>query len=243
MKKFIFFLFVFLVIPQMCFASNQIDIENFLIDASKYATDIMPELNNKELLNEVISGKAFNVENILVRILNIFVGDIRESFNLIFTIIAVSILCSILKNIQQDSNTTVSEVAFYVCYIFIVILVINSFTEIIATCRETIIKLNDFMNILIPLILTLLVTNGNIASVGMMQPVLLLMTSLINILISSIALPIIFISTMMNIISNIYENISLTKLPKLLQKSTVWCVEFLLIVFIRYSLNRRQFGI
>lgn len=184
------------------------------------------------MLEKIIAGDAFNAKNILNRILDIFIGEIKTSMKIIFVIIGVSLLCSILTNIQSSFGGRVSEIAFYVCYLFIVILIINTYTDIISICRETIINLNEFMNLLIPLILSLLVVNGNIVSVGMMKPVLLIMVSIINTLVSNFILPIIFISTMINLVSNISEHIEVSKIPKLLQKASVWCLEFILIIFI-----------
>ena len=119
-----------------------------------------------------------------------------------------------------------------VCYLFITILIIASYTDIVSLCKDTITKLNDFMNMLIPLVLGLLVANGSIVSVSILQPILLVMTSTINVIVANVILPIIFISTMMNLIGNISENIKVSKIPKLLQKTCLWCLEFILIIFI-----------
>lgn len=125
-----------------------------------------------------------------------------------------------------------SETAFYVCYLFIVILLIRSYTEMIHLCGETISSLSKFMNLLIPLVLSLLVANGSVATVGIMQPVLLLMISIINTIISKLILPILFISTMIGLVSNISENIDISKLPKFLQKACTWGLEFMLVIFV-----------
>ena len=137
-----------------------------------------------------------------------------------------------LKNIQSSFGGSVSEVAFYVCYLFIVVLIIKSFTDIMGICEETIIKLSDFVNILIPLILALLLANGSIATVGILKPVLLFMVSCINVIVSKFILPILFISTMLGLVSNISEGIEISKLPKFLQKISMWCLELLIVVFI-----------
>lgn len=232
MKKIIVFIFLLLHMFNITTYASEINVDKFMNDIKEYSQDILPELQDEDLLDKIISGNAFDKKDILNRILNNFLSEIKNNMSIIFTIIAVSILCSVLKNIQSSFGGNVSEVSFYVCYLFIVILIISSYTDIVSVCRDTIVKLNDFMNVLIPLILALLVANGNLVSVGMMQPVLLIMISVINILVSSIILPIIFISTMMNLISNISENIDVSKIPKLLQKTCVWCLEFILIIFV-----------
>ena len=212
--------------------SKEVDVDDFLNSAKEYASEVFPELENEDVLDRIIDGNLFEDENLIQKILGIFIKEIKTSISLVLKIISVSILCSLLKNIQAHNESSVSEVAFYICYLFVVTLVINSYLEIATLCLDTMTNLNDFMNILTPLILTLLVANGSIASVTIIQPVLILMTSMTNTLITKIILPIIFISMVINIVGNISDSIDVSKLPSILQKTSVWTVNFILGIFI-----------
>ena len=108
----------------------------------------------------------------------------------------------------------------------------QSYTEMVQICGNTIIKLCDFMNLLIPLILALLVANGSIVTVGMMQPALLVMISVISVVISKVILPVLYISSIIRLISHVSENIDVSKLPKFLQKVCTWSLELMLVIFI-----------
>lgn len=232
MKKIICCIVLVLCVFLKISYATETDISTFLNETKQYTADFFPELNSQNLVDELTNGTKIDSKNLVNKIINIFIGKIKENAKIIFSIIAVSILCSILKNIQSSFGGNVSEIAFYVCYLFIIILIIASYTDIVSLCKDTITKLNDFMNMLIPLVLGLLVANGSIVSVSILQPILLVMTSTINVIVANVILPIIFISTMMNLISNISENIKVSKIPKLLQKTCLWCLEFILIIFI-----------
>lgn len=232
MKKIICCIVLVLCVFLKISYATETDISTFLNETKQYTTDFFPELNSQNLVDELTNGTKIDSKNLVNKIINIFIGKIKENAKIIFSIIAVSILCSILKNIQSSFGGNVSEIAFYVCYLFIIILIIASYTDIVSLCKDTITKLNDFMNMLIPLVLGLLVANGSIVSVSILQPILLVMTSTINVIVANVILPIIFISTMMNLIGNISENIKVSKIPKLLQKICLWCLEFILIIFI-----------
>ena len=232
MKKIICCIVLVLCVFLKISYATETDISTFLNETKQYTTDFFPELNSQNLVDELTNGTKIDSKNLVNKIINIFIGKIKENAKIIFSIIAVSILCSILKNIQSSFGGNVSEIAFYVCYLFIIILIIASYTDIVSLCKDTITKLNDFMNMLIPLVLGLLVANGSIVSVSILQPILLVMTSTINVIVANVILPIIFISTMMNLIGNISENIKVSKIPKLLQKTCLWCLEFILIIFI-----------
>lgn len=232
MKKIICCIVLVLCVFLKISYATETDISTFLNETKQYTADFFPELNSQNLVDELTNGTKIDSKNLVNKIINIFIGKIKENAKIIFSIIAVSILCSILKNIQSSFGGNVSEIAFYVCYLFIIILIIVSYTDIVSLCKDTITKLNDFMNMLIPLVLGLLVANGSIVSVSILQPILLVMTSTINVIVANVILPIIFISTMMNLIGNISENIKVSKIPKLLQKTCLWCLEFILIIFI-----------
>lgn len=232
MKKIICCIVLVLCVFLKISYATETDISTFLNETKQYTADFFPELNSQNLVDELTNGAKIDSKNLVNKIINIFIGKIKENAKIIFSIIAVSILCSILKNIQSSFGGNVSEIAFYVCYLFIIILIIASYTDIVSLCKDTITKLNDFMNMLIPLVLGLLVANGSIVSVSILQPILLVMTSTINVIVANVILPIIFISTMMNLIGNISENIKVSKIPKLLQKTCLWCLEFILIIFI-----------
>lgn len=232
MKKFLVCLiFIFLMSNKISFATS-VDINAFLNETKEYTSDFFPNLSSDNIVAEITNGQALDKKNLLNKILDIFIGEIKDNAKIIFSIIAVSILCGVLKNIQSSFGGNVSEIAFYVCYLFIVIMIITSYTEIITLCRDTITKLNNFMNMLIPLILSLLVANGSIVSVGMLQPVLLIMVSIINVAVTNVILPIIFISTMIILVGNISENIKVSQIPQLLQKVCIWSLEFMLIIFV-----------
>lgn len=232
MKKIICCIVLVLCVFLKISYATETDISTFLNETKQYTADFFPELNSQNLVDELTNGTKIDSKNLVNKVINIFIGKIKENAKIIFSIIAVSILCSILKNIQSSFGGNVSEIAFYVCYLFITILIIASYTDIVSLCKDTITKLNDFMNMLIPLVLGLLVANGSIVSVSILQPILLVMTSTINVIVANVILPIIFISTMMNLIGNISENIKVSKIPKLLQKTCLWCLEFILIIFI-----------
>lgn len=137
-----------------------------------------------------------------------------------------------LKNISPSNASNVKEVAFYIAYLVIVGLIINSYLNVGDVCKETIIKLSEFINLLVPLVLGLMVANGTIVSAGMMQPVLLAMTTIINSVVANFILPLIFISLVINIVSNVSENIKISKLPEMIQRYSINFLKCALAIFI-----------
>lgn len=235
--KFVFFLMMILIFLNSSVSANFEQTEKSMIDdfidtAKEYSSEIFPELAEEDVLQNVIQGKIFENKNIFQKVTGIFTREIKDVISISFKIIAVSLLCSLLKNIQVHNQNNVGEIAFYICYLFVVTLVINSYSNVSTICVNSMNKVNDFMNTIVPLFFSLMLANGNIFSANLMQPVLIIMINIVNTLIVNIIMPIIFISLILNIISNISNEIEVSKLPDILQKSSVWSVNFVLGILI-----------
>ena len=231
--KFLICLILLLIIDVPVIAAEKdSNITEFLDVAKEYSKEIFPELENENILDVLVEGNAFEKEKVTERILNIFTSEIKSTISIAIKIISVSVLCSLLKNIQVHNKNNAGEVAFYICYLFVVTLAITSYADISNLCMESMTKLTSFMNLTTPLFLSLMIANGNILSVKFIQPMLMIIINLVNTLIVKLIIPIVFISMIINVIGNISDNIEVSKLPSVLQKSSVWTVNFVLGILI-----------
>lgn len=83
---------------------------------------------------------------------------------------------------------------YFIQYLIIVTLITDSFVSVIDLTRDAIQKIVDFMNLLIPLLSTLMLTTGCITTTGIIQPILLFMISFMGNFISNFIIPILLIS-------------------------------------------------
>ena len=230
-KKLFLITIIFFLLFNQTYA---VDLTEFTSEIKKYSNEYFPELSDDNLLTAMSSASnSLNTETFIKRILGSITKEFRNNISLIFKVIGIAILCSILKNIQSNlGESGISEIAFYVCYILIVVLIMTSFTNIINVCKSTIVKLSDFMKVLIPVVISLMLVTGNIATVAVVEPILLSMISIITALLSNFVIPAIFISTIINIISNMSEHVNVKKIGETLRKCSLWCMEIALIIFV-----------
>lgn len=230
-KKLFLITIIFFLLFNQTYA---VDLTEFTSEIKKYSNEYFPELSDDNLLTAMSSASnSLNTETFIKRILGSITKEFRNNISLIFKVIGIAILCSILKNIQSNlGESGISEIAFYVCYILIVVLIMTSFTSIINVCKSTIVKLSDFMKVLIPVVISLMLVTGNIATVAVVEPILLSMISIITALLSNFVIPAIFISTIINIISNMSEHVNVKKIGETLRKCSLWCMEIALIIFV-----------
>ena len=251
MKKIIILFFIlFMLYPNNCIANNkQIDEESiredilssqknsvnigkFVDEAKKYTKDVFKDTDYNKLLNLAISGNIDN-KSLAKNIFNIIGKETFTTIRTIASIIVVIVIHSILKSISDGlDNKGIAEISYYVQYILIVTLIMSNFADIITMLKDTISNLVSFSNTLIPILITLVLTTGNITSANLLQPILLFLITFIGNFILNVIIPVLLASTALGIISKISSHVQLDKLSKFFKSSVVWALGLVLTLFV-----------
>lgn len=237
----IILIILILLVPQVVYSSaedilqeqtEELNISSFIQEADKYTQNIFPELNIGELFNSAITGKIDN--GIIYRAIVSIIGkEVASGITALGSILVIIVIHSILKTFSEGlNNKGISKITYYVEYILIVTLIMTNFTSIIEITKQTIQNLVGFMNSLIPILITLMITTGNITTANVVQPVILFLIGFIGNGIITIILPLLLISTVLGIISNISNKIQINKLSKYFKSSIVWVLGMVLTVFV-----------
>ena len=211
---------------------EELNISSFIKEANQYTKDTFPNLNMGELFNSAIIGDVDN--GILYKaIVAIIRKEIISGITALVSILVIIVIHSILKTISEGlENKGVSQITYYVEYILIVTLIMTNFTSIIEVVRQTIQNLVGFMNSLTPILITLMITTGNITTANVIQPVILFLISFIGNGILTVILPLLLVSTVLGIVSNISGKIQINKLSKYFKSSIVWILGIALTIFV-----------
>lgn len=245
MKKIIFLLLIiFLLYPSSCLAESisnddiieaqksSVNISKFIEEAKRYTSNVFENTDYNELLNSAITGNIDN-KQLGMSILNILGKETLGSIKTIASIIIVIIIHSILRSISEGlENKGISKICYYVQYILIVTLIMSNFAEIITMVKTSVTNLVSFSNTLIPILITLILTTGNIVSANLLQPILLFMITFLGNFISNIIIPIVLASTALGIVSKISDYVQLDKLSKILKSGVTWALGVVLTLFV-----------
>ena len=198
-----------------------LNISSFIEEAKKYSSNVYKDIDFNELFNLAITGNINN-KTIINNILKILGKEIVGSVAVIGSIILIIIIHSIFKSLSEGlENKTISQITYYIQYILIVTLIMTNFSNILIMIKESIQNLVGFMNNLIPILITLMLTTGNIVSANLIQPIILFIITFIGNFITTIIIPLVLIATALGIISKISDKIQIDKLSKFLKSSVV----------------------
>lgn len=212
--------------------ADSLGISTFLSDSKKYTEDTFGDLDLGDIFKESITGKIDNSK--IFKIIMALLGkNIISALKTVSSVMVVVIIHSVLKAISENlGNEGVSKIAYYIEYILIITLIMTNFSSIITEMKIALQNLAGFASSLIPLMITLMITTGNIVSSSMIQPILLLLVTFISNFVTAILIPIILVSTALGIISKISDQAQIGKLSKFLKSSMVWILGTVLTLFV-----------
>lgn len=211
--------------------SETLGISSFIEEANKYKNNEF-ELDVGELITEAIKGEIDN-KTIGQQILNLLFSQVGEAIKSIGIILVILVISSVLKSISDDlENKSIAQISHYVTYILIVTIIMKNFSDIIVMIRTSIENLVGFSNSLIPLLITLMLTTGNIASASMLQPIILFIITFIGNFINTILIPASLVAVALNVISNISDKVQIDKLGTFINKTVIWILGIALTIFV-----------
>jgi stage III sporulation protein AE len=209
----------------------QTQLEKYLGDDVQ---EILDGYDPQSIMKDVAKGEfEFNIKGILNRILRYLFKEIYANIDVLIKLAVLVILCSVLKNLQSSFlSESVGELAFYVCYMVIVSIMLVSFRSVMKLGTSIIGDMINFMYATIPALITLLVSGGNLTSGGVFQPVLVAITEIVATIFRNVLMPLIFFSTVLSIVNNISDKIQISKLAGFLKLITKWALGLTLTIFV-----------
>lgn len=211
---------------------DSFNISNFIDEANKYSNDILKDIDIQELLNNAIKGEL-DTNQLLKNIFPLLGTEIKEALKVMGSILIIVLIHSVLKSISDNlNNKSVAQITYYVQYILIAIVIMTNFSSIITLTKEAVGNMISFIQLLFPLLMTLMLASGSVVSVNLVQPIILFIINLISNIFQSIIIPIILVGTALAIVSKISDRIQIDKLSKFLKSSSVWVIGLLLTIFV-----------
>src|SRR5690606_15058960 len=144
-------------------AEEQLNILNinqwneFIKNVDNYQDNLLANINIKEMIINLVTGNyKFDWREIYENFGKAFFAEIKLNLTLMAKIFAIAIFTGILSNFKTNfTDSTVGELAWIVCYIMIVVLIIQSITVVLNVGKNTIEQMTSFMQILFPPLLAL----------------------------------------------------------------------------------------
>ncbi len=262
MKRTIYILLFILMLPNIVIG---VDIEGFILDeqlnlfdTAKLENFIEDVLEDKEALRDfsfrniigkIIRGeKIFEKDKIKDLIVDTFFSEIRINLSFLSKILAITFISAIITNLQGTfENSSVSQIANYVTYMVLAILIIGSFYQLMEVVKVTVGHMVSFMEIIMPILLTFLVIAGGPNTKVLFHPMIIGAVNVIGFLVVNIIIPLIYFSFIVSILANLSDRAELRKISELGRQIITFIITAAFTIFIGiitiYGLSTKMDGI
>lgn len=250
MKRIAMFILVFFILlpmdVQAAEEEEQVEIDDWMLDQipmedletywhhiqTNYGTFI-DDLSNKNLKELLTQYNHLSFKGVWKGIAQFLFYEVLVQSKLLSQLMLLMLIFLFLQAIQNAfEESTISTLAYFVIYTVLIFIVLNSFHLVLTYAKETIDMMNSFMLALMPLLLTLLVTSGQVMTVSFLHPVILFMIHASGLLITKVVFPLLYLSALLMVVSQLNERFQATQLAQLLKTVGIAVISVFSTVFL-----------
>ena len=187
-------------------------------------------------LNDILSGEFKEGYNdILSAIFALILEDILAFIPLLCTIVAIVILGSFITGIKSSfGSKSVSDVVHFVCFGVVIVITSTCVIEVIGITADVLNSMKTQMEVIFPILLTLMTALGGTVSVGVFQPAIVLLSNGIMQVFSGVIVPLFTLTFVFTIVQNISSTIKLEKFTSFFNSAFKWIIGVVFTVFFAF---------
>lgn len=209
------------------------DIAGYWEDIQNEYGTYMPESTNKTVKELIKQDDGFSIAEGIKGILRFLFLEVMENGKLLGTLLMLTIFSRLLQTVHEAfDKSTVSKIAYFVVYIVLIYIVLSSFHLVFSYARDTVTMMSDFMIALLPLMLGLLASFGQVITVSFFHPVIIFMIHVSGLLITKLIFPLLYLSALLLIIGQLNEKFPLTHLADLFKTISIGTLVIFLSLFL-----------
>ncbi|WP_176444814.1 stage III sporulation protein AE [Paenibacillus herberti] len=209
-------------------------VETYWDDLVKQYGGYFPEGKMPSFMEMITpGGEGLKPASVLKALFAMLAHEVLYNGKLLVSIVLLAVFSSILQTLQSAfERQAVSQVAYAVAYMVLIVLAVNSFHVAIGYARDAIEAMIQFMMAMVPLLMTLIASTGSIATVTLLHPVIIFMVHLVGTLIYTVVFPLLFFSAVLHIASAMSDRFRVTQLANLLRTVGAGLLGVMLSVFL-----------
>ncbi len=210
-------------------------------------SDLQQGWEDNEMAQQLLDGGSFNDyiialgkgENKLdvMQILSIFgqgfVAALRENMQMMVQLILLCCVMSLLGAVgPRVLSGEVAEVCGFLSYALAVSVVVRALVQAFVVGSTAIVEMTQLMQAMFPVLITLLTAVGGLASAGIFQPAMSMLTGAIVTMVHKFSLPAILVSGVLTVVQNLSDKIRISRMTKLVMKCATWLTGLVFVIFL-----------
>ena len=186
-------------------------------------------------VESLINGEYITGDSFLSSVFSLLWDGLLDFLPIIASIIAISILGGMVGNLKPNTGgKSIGNIVHFVTYGVVIVFLGTTLVELIAMTSKTLTSLKSLMDMIFPVLLTLLTAVGGSVSVGLYQPAIALLGNIFISLITYFLMPLFIFSIIFSIVGNLSNNVKLNKFVGFLQGTFKWSIGLLFTLFLGF---------
>lgn len=145
----------------------------------------LPDLQKTGLYEFIKSKGSFSIKKTVIGLIEYLFHELILNGKLLGLLLMLTLFSVVLQTMHTAfERSAVSKIAYFVVYVVLLFIALNSFYVAVSYAKESIDMMSSFMIALLPLVLGLMASFGNIAAVSFFHPIVIFLIHLSGVLIS-----------------------------------------------------------
>ena len=227
---------------QKAFAKDEIDIDEIIekeldaIDLSeidKFIKDNNIEIDGNFLsvITKIINGDiSLDYNNIFNYLVEILFSNVKQVLPNLISIIFIALLYKIISSFNGAIDE-IKEIIHVIMVAFIIVTLLPIINQCIDVAEKGLTNVNNIINVISPILLTLMIASGASVSASIYQPAVVFYGNIISGLISNAILPVIKIIIVLNLVTCLLPKLQLNGYISFLNSIIKWILGISFTIF------------
>lgn len=178
-----------------------------------------------ERLLSYIGGEGFDYGGFLSQIANVLFENVRNMLPVFACVCAIAILCGVVNALKSNfTDKTTTEAVFLVGYISVLIPVLAVLTECFSQAKGSVASLQKQMQLVFPLLITLMAASGGSVSAAIYQPAAAFLSTTIVSLVTNVIFPFTLTIIAFSVAGNLTKELKLNKFADFFKSVNKWLI-------------------
>ncbi len=211
---------------------NEIDFSS--IDNYLKTSETILGKDFKSFIKDILNGEfSINFDNIFQYFKQLFFEKVAYLLPKLTTVIIIALIYQFISEFNGNFDE-IKTVCYYACVGAIITIIFSAVTESFIKAQTAITKTSSIMQLISPILLTLMVACGESVSVAIFNPALVFFGNLINILVCQIILPLIKILLTLSLVSGLSPDLKLKGFINFFSSIIKWILGLSFTIFSLY---------
>jgi stage III sporulation protein AE len=206
------------------------DLHKFLQTLDEETKKYLPRLDPQSWN---LTGPKLDISGISKGITRYFLRELVFNLKLLGELLLLAMILAILQNFKHAfENDTVSQLAFGLCFLVVMGIVLNSFRVTFLIAKEALTEMSNFMYAIIPLLFSLITAGGGVTTTTLVHPLLLSSIGLMGGLVQNLIFPLIMFAGVLGMVNYLVEGFQVNKLADLFKTTSLGLLGLAMAIFI-----------